>query len=710
MAASTPKVVLNTSRDIPFNKLVLSQANVRRINAGVSVEDLAEDIARRGLLQSLNVRPVLDAEGAETGLYEVPAGGRRYRALELLAKAKRLPKTALVPCIVQGHDTAAEEDSLVENIQRVSPHPLDQFRAFRTLREERGMTDEAIAAAFFITPAVVKQRLRLTSVAPALLELYAEDAMSLEQLMGFTVSDDHARQAQVWETVSRGYNQEPYLIRRLLTEDKVGASDRRAVLVGTEAYEAAGGTIARDLFQQDHGGWFEDVPLLERLVDERLQAEVAAVTAEGWKWVEAARDFAYGHVMGLRRVVPTEAPLSDKEQARRDALADEQARLEREYEDAEELPDEVDARLGAIEAELEALDNRPGLYDPAEVARAGAFVSLSYEGRIRVERGYVRPEDEVPEVADPDASDQRTDDSLPGAVGLETTERLGDPSQPAVVEEDEGDARRPLPERLVTELTAHRTLGLRAALAEDPDVALVAVLHALALRTFYGSQAHDPASCLEVEAKSASLSQAGSRLNDTTAAGGLARLHEQWGSHLPGRPAELWDFLLDLDADSRASLLAYCAAHAVNAVHEPWNRRTRAMAHATQLAQALRLDLTAQWSPTREMYLGRVTKAHILQAVREARGEAAAQRIDHLKKADMAEEAERLLAGTGWLPALLRTPGLEIGEATGDAVNGSGIAASTESVDLPAFLTGDEAPAQDGAEIAAQATYGIAAE
>ena len=173
MAASTPKVVLNASRDIPFNKLVLSQANVRRIKAGVSVAELAEDIARRGLLQSLNVRPVLDGEGQETGLYEVPAGGRRYRALELLAKAKRLAKTAPVPCVVQNHDTAAEEDSLAENIQRVSPHPLDQFRAFRTLREERGMTDEAIAAAFFITPAVVKQRLRLTAVAPALLDLYA---------------------------------------------------------------------------------------------------------------------------------------------------------------------------------------------------------------------------------------------------------------------------------------------------------------------------------------------------------------------------------------------------------------------------------------------------------------------------------------------------------------------------------------------------------
>ena len=69
MATAIQKIILSPSRDIPFNKLTLSQANVRRMKAGISIEELAEDIARRGLLQSLNVRPILDADGAETGLY-----------------------------------------------------------------------------------------------------------------------------------------------------------------------------------------------------------------------------------------------------------------------------------------------------------------------------------------------------------------------------------------------------------------------------------------------------------------------------------------------------------------------------------------------------------------------------------------------------------------------------------------------------------------
>jgi hypothetical protein len=75
--ASVQKIKLSPSRDIPFNKLVLSQSNVRRVKAGVSIEQLAESIALRTLLQSLNVRAVLDADGQETGMFEVPAGGRR---------------------------------------------------------------------------------------------------------------------------------------------------------------------------------------------------------------------------------------------------------------------------------------------------------------------------------------------------------------------------------------------------------------------------------------------------------------------------------------------------------------------------------------------------------------------------------------------------------------------------------------------------------
>jgi len=224
--AKVQKITLCPSRNVPFNKLVLSQSNVRRVKAGVSIEQLAESIAQRTLLQSLNVRPVLDGEGHETGMFEVPAGGRRYRALELLVKQKRMAKTQPVPCVVR-EGGIAEDDSLAENDERVGLHPLDQFRAFQTLRDG-GLSEEDIAARHFVTPAIVKQRLRLASVSPKLHGVYAEDGMTLEQLMAFSVTGDQPRQEQVWENVSRSGYDEPYQIRRMLTENTVRASDRRA--------------------------------------------------------------------------------------------------------------------------------------------------------------------------------------------------------------------------------------------------------------------------------------------------------------------------------------------------------------------------------------------------------------------------------------------------------------------------------------------------
>ncbi len=144
------KITFVPAQSLPLDKLAASSANVRRIKAGVSIAELAEDIGRRGLLQSLNVRAVLDESGAETGKYAIVAGGRRFAALQLLVKSKRLAKNAAVPCMVRStDDVSAEEDSLAENVQRMALHPLDQFRAFQTLREQ-GAGEEEIAARFFV--------------------------------------------------------------------------------------------------------------------------------------------------------------------------------------------------------------------------------------------------------------------------------------------------------------------------------------------------------------------------------------------------------------------------------------------------------------------------------------------------------------------------------------------------------------------------------
>ncbi|MBY5406547.1 ParB/RepB/Spo0J family partition protein [Rhizobium leguminosarum] len=692
MAQAIQKITLSTARDIPFNKLTLSQENVRKIKAGVSIEDLAEDIAHRGLLTSLSVRPELDADGNETGIYRIPAGGRRYRALERLVSQKRLSKTAGVPCIVSPGETPEVEDSLAENVQRVSLHPLDQFRAFQILREQ-GLGEEEVAARFFVSVATVRQRLRLASVSPRLLDLYAEDEMTLEQVMAFSITNDHVRQEQVWDTISRSHSRDPYYIRRLLTETTIRASDRRAVYVGIEAYEAAGGVTMRDLFDQDQGGWLQDPALLEQLAMEKLKADAEAIqVSEGWKWVEAAFDFPYCHTAGLRRFYGEQAEMTEDELARYDATRAEYDKLDAEYAEANEYSAATEQKLEELGSELDRLNDRPFVFDPQDIARGGVFVSLGASGELKIERGFVRPEDEQQAEADPstDGGDGRADNgsalTVTGAAG-------GEDTQP----DDEDETIKPLPDRLVLDLTAARTVALRNALANNPVIAFIGALHAFVLKTFY---VYGSGSCLEVTLQSARFSQTPG-LGETVWAKEIDQRQEGWGQDLPKDPNDLWDFLIKLDEVSRQALFAHCASLSVNAVIEPWNKRARAIAHAEQLARSIGFDMVeAGWVPTADNYLGRVTKARILQAVREAKGDQAAELIGHLKKTDMAREAERLIAGCGWLPEPLRMT-VEEDTIESDAVADEASVGSdepgniSEAQDLPAFLLDEPETSDD---------------
>jgi ParB family chromosome partitioning protein len=168
---------------------------------------------------------------------------------------------------------------------------------------------------------------------------------------------------------------------------------------------------------------------------------------------------------------------------------------------------------------------------------------------------------------------------------------------------------------------------------------------------------------------------------------------------MPKDDDALWDWLATLDDASRSTLLAHCVSYGVNALFEKVDRYggngvsshglRRRLDQADRLARAVNLDMVeAGWRPTVENYLGRVTKSRILEAVREAKGESSAQLIDHLKKTEMAKEAERLLDGTGWLPEPLRFT------ETASASDGS----DTTGEPLPEFLADGEDEAADAGD------------
>ena len=653
-AEAAPVAETATGREIfiPLNKLKKSPRNARKTpHSAETIETYAASIAAKGILQNLVVEPELDADGQPNGFYFVTIGEGRRMAQMLRVKRKEIKKTEAIRCVV---DTANDptEISLDENVTRTDMHPADQFEAFRELADNRGWSAVDIAARFGVSEHVVRQRLKLGAVSPKLLQVYREGGLNLDQLQAFAITDDHKRQEQVFENLH--YNKEARIIRRDLTASNVPATDRRTVFIGPQAYTEAGGTIIRDLFTEDRGGYYDDPALLDRLVMEKLEGIAADIRAEGWKWVEASMDFSYAH--GLRRAYPEDVALSDEDEAAYSAAQEEHDRLAEEMGSVDEYAPEDEARFMELEAELKRLDAKRQAYDPDELARGGVFISLYHDGTARIERGFIRPEDEAPEPEPEEAEGVETviDGVRVNADGEVIEDGMApDPDSDDDDEEPEGDAGQPVSDLLTRDLTAHRTLGLRLALGEQPDIALIAVTHTLAVRTFYpGVEAY----ALDIRPVSTSLGGHAVGIEDTAAAKMLADRHAGWAQDMPKDVADLWDFIAGLDPVSVMALFAHCASLTVNAVRLPWEHGKR-HAHATadKLATAVALDMSQHWTPTVSAYLGRVTKAHIRAAVSEAAGDEAAERLTAKKKQEMAEAAEEQLAGTGWLPPLLRT-------------------------------------------------------
>lgn len=656
---------------VPLNRLKASPRNARKTPHGAAtIEALAASIRAKGVLQPPVVEVERDGEGAPTGNYLVTIGEGRRQALRLLAKRKAIKRTHPVRVIVDA-DNDAHEISLDENVTREAMHPADQFEAFRRLADEKGYGPEEIGARFGVSAHVVRQRLRLGSAAPELMAAYREGTLALDQLTAFCVSGDQDRQRQV--LAQTGPHTPAYAIRRAMTETKVRVDDRRARFVGVEVYEAAGGAVLRDLFTEDGGGWLEDAALLDHLVSARLETLAQeAREREGWSWAGTGLD--YTDVSGFGRVYPVAVDRSEADAAAIAALSAEYDRLVSETDAAEMLPPEVDARLEEIDAALQAFGPE---YDyPAQArARSGVMVLLGHDGLARFERGLVKAEDVEKEPlpwAEDGAAEERPGDGEGDGAGA----GAGPGGSGADAGED-GDRLAPLSDRLVMDLTAHRTMGLRDAVQADPAAALSVVAHALALEVFYpGYGQWTP---LQLRLTVSGLERLAPDVWDRPAGRRVGDRREAWGARLPERPEDLWPVVAGLAPSEQLDLLACCAGLGLHAVRDPHDRRPGVLAQAETLATAVGLDMTGTWSATAAGYFSRVSKARVLEAVTEAVSAEEAARIAGLRKTDMAEAAEGLVAGTGWLPPVLRTepPAAEEG-GEGASASGSGRASEAE--------------------------------
>jgi ParB family chromosome partitioning protein len=608
---------------VPLSRLKKSPKNVRKVpHAKADIRAMAASIAAVGMLQYPVVEPELGPRGKPTGNYLVNAGEGRRLAQLLRVKRKQIGPNEPVRCILNTEHSATEI-SLAENAVRSDMHPADQYEAFAKLHDEEGQSAEDIAARFGVTAAVVKQRLKLGAVSPKLRGLYRKGDMSLDQLSAFAITEDHERQERVWKELPT-FNRSRASILRALSEGQVPSDDRRALFVGAVAYEDAGGTIVRDLFDAGGGGFYADADLLNRLACEKLQGHAETVKAEGWRWVYAVTELDHQACAGMRRVYAKPVPLSASERKKLRKLEARYKALFDKYPDGD-MPSDVGAKLERIEKAVEALNREQ--YKAKEVALAGAFVTLAGDGSVRIERGFVRTEDEP-------QSKAKTEDRKKA-------------------DDKDADELAPLSEKLVAELTAHRTSALRNELAQHPATALIALTHALALATFFQGSA---GSCLEIVPKSAWLPGHAPGIDESVAEKQIAERHTAWAKRLPQKPEALWTFIHELSDDERSGLLAHCVSLTVNAVRAPRYRvNDGAEADASVLAREVGLDMTAYWQPTASGYLGRVSKERIIGAVRDGVSQQAADNIARLKKPAMAEAAEGLLAGKGWLPDVLVT-------------------------------------------------------
>ena len=604
---------------IPLSKLDVSAVNVRQSGRDQGIAELAALIASQGLLNPLQVTATWKS-GKATGRYGVVAGGRRLAALRLLASRKELAKAAPIDCCLIDDECAAEI-SLAENSGRVAMHPADQVEAFAGLHASgTGLTVDQIGLRFGVSAHVVHQRLRLASVRPVLMEAFRAGRLTLDQVMAYALTDDHAAQERVfvaWPTCGTHY------IRQQLTQGEIPASDRRVRFVGIGAYEAAGGTVRRDLFTEDQGGWMTDPLLLDRLVTERLTSTAETVRAESWGWVEVLPQLP-SQFWTMRRVRPVTADLSEADTAALEAL---QARSEQiEAEAGDEVTEEQGAELDRIEAEGEAIRAKEDAFTAEDKARSGAFVTLESHG-LRIERGIMRAEA---------ANENRADEGQ----GAGPSRSLGEHAP-------KEKAEAGLPAAFAAELAARRTAGLQAEVAGRPHLALCVLIQSLI-------EPHN--SVCTVRVAEPALETVCPGINETEAR--MATDPEAIGNRVPAEDA-LLPWLIEQDTDTLLALLAPLVARGIDAGPQDWTTERGATSEAAQLARIALLDMRLWWKADAASYFGRVPKAMILDAVRDGAGMAAAAGVSGLKKAPMADAATRQLDGKDWLPSLLRLPQAE---------------------------------------------------
>ncbi|MGO4392746.1 ParB/RepB/Spo0J family partition protein [Variovorax sp. M-6] len=636
---------------IPLNQLFHSAANVRKQRSDQGIAELAALIKSQGLLQRLSVT----ADGH--GRYAVDAGGRRLAACLSLAAEGYFAQDQGIDCRLYESDRAVAI-SMAENSGRMNMHPADEFEAFARLIAE-GRTEKQVADQFGVSVLTVQRRMKLANLAPRFIQLFRDGKVDMDQLKVLCLVDDHALQVAGWDSLHE-YNRSAYMLRQaLVNDDEVQGDSALAKFVGIEAYEAEGGIVRRDLFSVSTDEcWLQDGALVQKLALARLEEAAEVERAAGWSWVEAHLRVDYATMNGFDRERPRARKMTDEQAQGMEvwkALAEDAraaiAALNREWDAVEEDSEEGEAlavRIEKAEADAEQIRESISLlhaslaeWSAKQIASCGVIVTMSHDGRIEVTRGLMRAQDKKALVAEL----KKAGRAVPAHL------QSGTPAK---------GERGEFSERLMHDLTAHRTAALQAALMDNAHVALALVVHKQAGPIFASGYFHS-SSPLKVSAQltcNTHLSTRATGYGESQAASVMDKAQSRWGDRLPGGDgaASTLGWFIKQDDATLMELLAFCTASALDAMH---GRERTSYDDSDALAEALGLDMADWWTPTPAKYLESVSKAQLIEAVTEACGAEVAKPVAGMKKGEAVAYCAAKLEGTRWLPAPLKRKAVE---------------------------------------------------
>ena len=590
---------------LPLSKLIMSRDNPRKSRAKTPDDFMVASIRSRGLLQNLGVR----LSETNAGKYEVRYGGRRLAALRQLTKDGHFAKTQEFPCrIVPDDDADASEEALAENIVREALSPIDDFEAFAKL-EDLGLSVEEIARRFGITERVVRQRLSLGQAAPCVRKALREGDINLEVAKLFAGCPDLARQERVFKAIDEGGHFSDHCVRRMLYENAASSNDSIVKFVTLEAYEAADGTVERDLFSDEV--YLTDLELLSTLRDSKLAEEVERLTADGWSWVEAHEGYAYDLMHGFDRIYGKVAEKTPEELSEAVKLHEELDDLLEKNAAAEDWSDEDSERYDAIEERLDELRDVQRAFTAEQKAVAGCIIYPSNDG-ISVHEGLVRKEDrkKVRALAADDggAGDGATDDGNEETPSTSAGYGLG----------------------LRSDLSVYKAQAVQAALAETPETTIL--MHQFILvRQIFGP-VFAAADGTTQKANKAHLTVERGELGETAAAAILDRAERALRADIFDNAGLVgsWNAFKALDAKERDSLVAFAVAMTVET--------TSSGATLTALvAHEMDLDIRDYWKPTGENFFARIKKDQLVAFLKETVGGDLAAKLSKDFKAKKSE-------------------------------------------------------------------------